>query len=617
MSHKESQFARTPIYFGHGSEALYGILHANELPPCDTESLLIICPPVGIDYMNAYRGLRYLADAIAQNGTSCLRLDYLSTGNSADGNADNDIDNFVKSIELAHQFARNNLNFKKIALLGYRFGASLAAEASTRLDIEYLILWSPHYQGRRLLREIRLLQQSSQIANQNNPFLEAGGWVIDASTQQALGKLDLQKMTPNAHSALIIDSPRSDKHHKLAEIWKAKAIKVTTDEEDASHELLVDAHSTVIPVSVIDSIVQWVRPFVHTQPCDSVITEYPPALETRKALTARDKNSGEPFEVIESARQYEADYLNEPVRHFCIKTEPSNKPAKKLPLVLLLNSGSNHQVGPHRLYVTISRQLANLGFTSIRMDLPGLGESVIHNKEVENLPYMPEAVKPIKDVLETLDEKPEQIILMGLCSGAYHAFLGAIELPDLPVKEVVLINPLTFYWEQGMTLEDAVSETYSEMNWYKKSAYDKSKWIRLLKGEIKLLPIFSSVLKHQTIKLKTKLRNLLDTFEPANSAAITPNISNSLKKITHKGCHISLFFSENDPGVQILKDNADKTVKKLTASQQLEIYTIEKADHTFSRLKPRNQLLGLITQHFHKRYLSVDSTSDSPSHELP
>ena len=39
---------------------------------------------------------------------------------------------------------------------------------------------------------------------------------------------------------------------------------------------------------------------------------------------------------------------------------------------------------------------------------------------------------------------------MGMCSGAYMAFHSAAQLGNPIVVESVLINPLTFYWKEGM-----------------------------------------------------------------------------------------------------------------------------------------------------------------------
>src|SRR5688572_11629148 len=45
------------------------------------------------------------------------------------------------------------------------------------------------------------------------------------------------------------------------------------------------------------------------------------------------------------------------------------------PLVVLLNAGVLHRVGPHRLHVVLARRLAERGLASLRLDLSGIGDS--------------------------------------------------------------------------------------------------------------------------------------------------------------------------------------------------------------------------------------------------
>lgn len=50
------------------------------------------------------------------------------------------------------------------------------------------------------------------------------------------------------------------------------------------------------------------------------------------------------------------------------------------PVVLLLNSGFLHRVGPGRLYVELARKLAEYGISSFRIDLPGIGDSELETR---------------------------------------------------------------------------------------------------------------------------------------------------------------------------------------------------------------------------------------------
>jgi hypothetical protein len=88
--------------------------------------------------------------------------------------------------------------------------------------------------------------------------------------------------------------------------------------------------------------------------------------------------------------------------------------------VILLNSGLLHRVGPSRLYVLLSRQLAHLGFVSARIDVSGKGDTPRrHGATAEQ-----SLLQDYDDVCHGLHSRYglDRFILIGLCSGADDAF---------------------------------------------------------------------------------------------------------------------------------------------------------------------------------------------------
>jgi dienelactone hydrolase len=86
------------------------------------------------------------------------------------------------------------------------------------------------------------------------------------------------------------------------------------------------------------------------------------------------------------------------------------------PVFILLNAGLLHRVGPFRLYVQLSRRLAQRGFAALRLDLSGLGYT----------PARP-GVQGVASALEDLDVVISWLqssfslnrpVLLGSCSGA-------------------------------------------------------------------------------------------------------------------------------------------------------------------------------------------------------
>lgn len=106
-------------------------------------------------------------------------------------------------------------------------------------------------------------------------------------------------------------------------------------------------------------------------------------------------------------------------------TRKQNQPA-----ILILNSGIVHRVGPFRLNTLLARKLAVAGYTSLRFDFSGIGDSqLMHN----TLSREEQIIMDGGLVMEYLKQtrKIENIILIGLCTGADNAHKLAVAYPQV------------------------------------------------------------------------------------------------------------------------------------------------------------------------------------------
>jgi pimeloyl-ACP methyl ester carboxylesterase len=110
-----------------------------------------------------------------------------------------------------------------------------------------------------------------------------------------------------------------------------------------------------------------------------------------------------------------------------VLAEPSDGAAGR-PTFILLNAGTLHRIGPHRVYVKIARALATAGFPVLRFDLSGLGDSLPRR---DNLPYAASSVRETQEAMDFLRsaDATRHFILMGLCGGADVAFRTACQEP--------------------------------------------------------------------------------------------------------------------------------------------------------------------------------------------
>ena len=111
------------------------------------------------------------------------------------------------------------------------------------------------------------------------------------------------------------------------------------------------------------------------------------------------------------------------------------------PVALILNAGIVHRVGPFRLHVTLARILAQQGFSTLRIDLSGLGDSAPRTGRIES---DNRAEQDVADAMNYLQESTgtDSFVLIGLCSGAYNAHMVSVK--DSRITGAVFMDGIVF-----------------------------------------------------------------------------------------------------------------------------------------------------------------------------
>jgi len=106
--------------------------------------------------------------------------------------------------------------------------------------------------------------------------------------------------------------------------------------------------------------------------------------------------------------------------------------------IVILNTGIVHRVGHHRMYVTFSRALARAGYTVLRFDFSGIGDS---DRRTDGLSPLESSLADIKDAIDWLEaaRNVKHVVAIGLCAGADHAVQYAAN--DTRIVGLVLMEP--------------------------------------------------------------------------------------------------------------------------------------------------------------------------------
>ncbi len=143
-----------PILFGAGERPLFGVY----LPPKAKRarpSGVVLCYPMGQEYMRAHRAFRQLALLLQKAGFHVLRFDYYGTGDSGGDSDAGSLDQWTADVATAMDELRATAEVPRVSLVGLRLGALLAARAAEpREDVECVVLWDPVVTGGPYVAEL-------------------------------------------------------------------------------------------------------------------------------------------------------------------------------------------------------------------------------------------------------------------------------------------------------------------------------------------------------------------------------------------------------------------------------------------------------------------------------
>jgi alpha-beta hydrolase superfamily lysophospholipase len=587
-------------------------LHCREQAP-QADHGVVLCPPIGYEQIHAHRSLRHLADALAEGGFPVLRFDYHGTGDSAGSGDDAEcVATWLMNVRDARSWLKERLGCRRISLIGLRLGATLAVQSAAEQAVDGLLLWAPVVKGRAYVREIRALSLTAAVgdrsAGDRPGDVEAAGFVLTEQTAQQFAQLNLLGSRPLCRRALIMPRDDAPADLGLLEHFKALGIEAEQAAQPGYADMMAEPHYCKPPRQAIARAVDWfLAGTCNTEGAGAAapLNNARPAADLLPLPHSVGYAAQEPQPLRERAL-----LISQRPNLFGVLSEHPEVGPEDLPSVLLLNAGSSYRVGPNRLYVSLARGLAARGFRCLRMDFCGLGDSLSADAARENDPYPATAFRDVDLALKYLRKEfgAERVVVMGLCSGAYAAFQAAAQLSDPALVESVLINPLTFFWAEGMSLEAAPALKLKSFHDSIASAWQPAKWLKLLSGRSKLGVVGAlKLLVERWWLRKAPVRqtsaggaNMARDGYPAHP--LKEDLPGDLDRVVQAGRRLACFFSRSDPGYDILALHAGRKMDDLLRRGKMSVYFMDDADHTFSRLAARRALEKAIGNHLAERY---------------
>jgi len=231
-----------------------------------------MCYPFGAEYMWMHRAYRQLAALYSRAGFHVLRFDLCGCGDSASPPDGVSIEQWVADTAFATEELRETSGAEKIAVFGFRLGATIAAlhaAESGAAKTEALVLWDPVMNGDDYLAELRQLQEtwlarSLPQISATKPWDEGRegylGFPIEKKLGDSMKRIDLRKIKPQCSHLGLFQSNMANANMDILrqttdpEITKTHFESVETSKEWAQSGGL-DPLS--IPSSLLQKMVDW------------------------------------------------------------------------------------------------------------------------------------------------------------------------------------------------------------------------------------------------------------------------------------------------------------------------------------------------------------------------
>jgi pimeloyl-ACP methyl ester carboxylesterase len=573
------------LWFGPEDRPLFGWLHAPEGEL--VRGAVVLCAPLGMEAANAGHTFRSLADRLSEVGFVALRFDYDGTGDSAGRlNDPKRVEAWLGSVREATDLVRT-FGLSRVSVIGMRMGATLAVEAlgSISAPVDDLVLWDPCATGRSFLREQSALGSvMSEARASEDGSIEAPGFVYDKTTVEDLSRLEIANVVgPWAKEILFLTRVGRKGDRKLND--HLHTMNARRQDIRGQEDLLdVQAGFAEVPEATIESIVQWLGERSAGQSAPKIDLQ---GVGRPRGIVGRT-GGGETIE--------EEVLTIGPSRLFGIMTSAGRPKSdlaessrwKSPPTVYFVNAGTLDHVGPARLWVQLSRSWAEAGLRLVRFDFTGLGESPTRAGRPLEYVYAPEAIDEVLSAMRTIShDDPTNAVLVGLCSGGYHAIEGAI---NGKVRGVCAINPVLTFSPPEVRVDAPLDLQMGKLDVRRQASGAKKNWTRAI-------PAARS-------RLGPMVQRLPDwAWWILNRVVVESPPARTLSKVLENDSHMLVIVGQREG--RLLRRGESGRIRRLARTGRFHLEVIPDLEHTLFERRGRERVIEMLTEYIVGNYGTV------------
>ena len=205
------------------------------------------------------------------------------------------------------------------------------------------------------------------------------------------------------------------------------------------------------------------------------------------------------------------------------------------------------------------------------------------------------------DLTAAIDELSRRfgtpVLVLGMCSGAFHALRAAYE--DRRIAGLMLVNLQKFVWREGDSLSVVQQVTPRTTQFYLRNLTRQHALRRLLQGKVSVGGIaraFVARLLRRAAAAGDPMLALVQRHETR-----VGRVRRKVRDLHHRNVPILFVLSGNDPGLVEIAEYFGVQGRRFSRQSNVMFRLVQGADHTLSAHWAREALLDMIATFLRQR----------------
>ncbi|MCX7591546.1 MAG: alpha/beta fold hydrolase [Kiritimatiellae bacterium] len=431
-----------------GDEVLHSVLYS---PPAPAKGAILFCHPLVEERKSAHRIMVEAARACAADGLVVLRFDYRGCGDSTGEFEKCSVCGWLDDISQVFEFLRARAPARPVGLLGLRLGAALAMrfaadisasetaaepEKCHRPPPDFLVLWEPVWNCRSYLEDLFRKKLVREMMTGGRSRSTRNGLLSDMAAGRSVD-LDGYPFSPRLYGELEALSPTSlirGLRLPMFCIHIARSNRIPREATDAISALVEtnpvssfrivaeppfwNTIGVVQCPETIRSTVEWIG---------SVCDRSQFGHSTAKPIASKSPplHASKNEKPLEEPVSFKSDGLTiRGILHWPTKSVLANPSG-----IIFLHGWAGSRLGPHDMFVHAARHFARLGFTCLRFDFRGRGDSEGNTLAATIDSMTADAIAAARFFSDGYGV--DHLFLVGICSGCKVAIAAATGLAGI------------------------------------------------------------------------------------------------------------------------------------------------------------------------------------------